>query len=52
MAVIECDFQIPEGNFATNGIQAVRVNYGFGEYAIEACTKTPLWVSDAFHLIL
>eukprot|EP00579_Thalassiosira_antarctica_P014282 CAMPEP_0201936138 /NCGR_PEP_ID=MMETSP0903-20130614/36898_1 /ASSEMBLY_ACC=CAM_ASM_000552 /TAXON_ID=420261 /ORGANISM="Thalassiosira antarctica, Strain CCMP982" /LENGTH=372 /DNA_ID=CAMNT_0048476753 /DNA_START=235 /DNA_END=1353 /DNA_ORIENTATION=- len=41
--VFSCDFQIPEGNFDTNGIQAVRINYGYGEYAIEACTKTPLW---------
>jgi len=47
--VFSCDFQIPEGNFDTNGIQAVRINYGYGEYAIEACTKTPLWVSTHSH---
>ncbi|KAL7543979.1 hypothetical protein ACHAXR_013459 [Thalassiosira sp. AJA248-18] len=50
MAVFSCDFKIPEGNFfgancssSSCGIQAVRVNYGYGEYALEACTETPLW---------
>ena len=45
-----CDFQIPENNYYTNcgsscGLQMIRVNYGYGEYAIEACTVTGIWVS-------
>mmetsp|Transcript_40005 Transcript_40005/g.83689 ORF Transcript_40005/g.83689 Transcript_40005/m.83689 type:complete len:243 (+) Transcript_40005:2254-2982(+) len=49
--VFSCDFQIPEGNFEANncgslcGIQAIRVNYGYGEYTVLPCTDTPLWVS-------
>lgn len=48
--VFSCDFRIPEGNYDADcgsscGIQAVRVNYGYGEYAIEPCTDVPLWVS-------
>ena len=46
MAVHTCEFQIPEGNFeARGGLQALRANYGYGEYALEPCTETPLWVS-------
>ena len=45
-----CDFEIPEDNYYENcgsscGFQLVRVNYGYGEYAIEACTETGIWVS-------
>ncbi|KAL7548897.1 hypothetical protein ACHAWF_012168 [Thalassiosira exigua] len=47
-AVLSCDFQIPSGNFESDcgwfcGLQALRVNYGYGEDVEEACTATPLW---------
>ena len=47
---ITCDFTIPENNYFGNcgflcGLQKVRVNYGYGEYAIQACTETGIWVS-------
>ena len=47
---LSCDFEIPAGNYFTDcgstcGLQMVRVNYGYAEYAIEACTETGIWVS-------
>lgn len=46
-----CDFEIPENNYYMNcgytcGFQIVRVNYGYGEYAMEACTTTGIWVRN------
>ena len=48
-----CDFEIPESNYHTDcgsscGLQKVRVNYGYGEYAVAACTETGIWVSLLF----
>ena len=57
MAVISCDFQIPEQNFDRGncgsycGVQAIRVNYGYGEFALQACTNDPLWVSKSLRRV-
>ena len=51
--VFSCDFEVPEDDYYSNcafncGLQVVRVNYGYGEYAVEACTETGIWVRYFF----
>ena len=48
------NFEIPADNYFNAticepncGLQALRINYGYGEYAISPCTSSPLWVSHA-----
>ena len=48
------NFEIPVDNYFNSticepncGLQALRINYGYGEYAISPCTSSPLWVSHA-----
>ena len=47
------NFEIPVDNYFNStvcepncGLQALRINYGYGEYAISPCTSFPLWVSQ------
>jgi len=44
------NFEIPVDNYFNSttcepncGLQALRINYGYGEYAISPCTSFPLW---------